>query len=316
LEGIREAGSLFVALEEGVCPLCGASPEHHQLADDCDGNVGAVTEAADAEIAKIKIRQRDLAATITTLEREQKSFQRRLPKLEGDLEKLSQQLAIYAAPYRQNRASYAEVSEKRGEVKEALTLYQTLKDLEDRKRKLEGDDNLDGNSPNLPDIDLSTTTTDKFSILVLSILKAWHFPAIERVHFELKTRDLVINGKSRISFGKGLRAITHAAFSYGLLEYCCLNDTRPPGFVILDSPLLSYREPEGVVDDLTGSDLMAHFYDYLKSVPEDRQVIVVENTDPPPAIQASSQAHVFTGNPSIGRAGFFPAEFAKASEGK
>lgn len=307
LEGIREAGNLFVALGEAMCPLCGALPEDHRLDDDCDGNIGAVSEAAAAEIAKITTRQRGLASTIASLAKEQTSLKRRLPKIEEDLALISRQLDTYAAPrYRQNRASYAEISEKRSEVREALTLFQTLKDLEDRKLKLEADTGLDGASANLPDADLSTSTTDKFAELALSILRSWHFPDISRVHFDMKTKDLVINGKDRISYGKGLRAITHSAFTFGILEYCRQNDTPHPGFVILDSPLLSYREPESADDDLRGTDLITHFYAHLGAVPADRQAIIIENTDPPPEVIASSQAHRFSGSLEVGRFGFFP----------
>jgi len=167
------------------------------------------------------------------------------------------------------------------------------------------EDDING-STNTTDVDLSTSTVDKFAELILLILKNWHFPEVERVHFDLRSRDLVINGKNRISYGKGLRAITQAAFSIGLLEYCRKNDTSHPGFVILDSPLLSYREPEGQDDDLRGSDLDTCFYEYLEKAQPDRQFIIVENTDPPLNVQSSSHATKFTGNPAIGRFGFFP----------
>lgn len=309
LEGIREAGNLFVALTEAACPLCGASPENHRLDDECDGNIAAVSAAADAEITKIKVKQIDLATTIGSLTKEQTNLVRRLPKTESALTAISRELENYVGPrYRQDRASYAEVSEKRSEVREALTLFQTLQDLEDRKQALEADKGLEGTSANLPEVDLSTSTTDRFAELILSILKAWHFPDISRVHFDMKARDLVINGKDRVSYGKGLRAITHSAFTFGILEYCRQNDTPHPGFVVLDSPLLSYREPESTDDDLRGTDLMAHFYAYLGSVPKDRQVIVIENTDPPQDVIASPQSHRFSGNAAVGRFGFFPAD--------
>jgi hypothetical protein len=48
------------------------------------------------------------------------------------------------------------------------------------------------------------------------------------------------------------------------------------------------------------------FYDYLAGLPEDRQVIIVENTDPPPAIVARPQVTMFSKNPHSGRYGFFP----------
>jgi predicted nucleic acid-binding Zn-ribbon protein len=306
LKGIEEAGSLLVAFGDAVCPLCGALPEYHRLSEDCDGNVDLVVSAAKAEAAKIEQRQAELKDTIASLRKEAKGFERRIPRIESDLHKVSQQIETIVAPkLRQLRTAYSQLADKKGEVREALSLYKTLKDLGDRRIKLLGEQDSDG-STNAADIGLSTSTVDKFAELILSILKEWHFPDADRVHFDLKTRDLVINGKSRISYGKGLRAITQAAFTIGLLEFCRQNDTPHPGFVILDSPLLSYREPDNQTDDLRGTDLDTCFYQYLEKRSADRQVIIIENTDPPANIQASSHATKFTGSPTIGRFGFFP----------
>ena len=145
-----------------------------------------------------------------------------------------------------------------------------------------------------------------FAIQVEAVLKDWHFPEAERVFFDPKNRDLVIAGKPRTARGKGMRAITHAAFTVGLLQYCKTNDTPHPSFIILDTPLRAYREPEGVEDDLRGTDLNLSFYSYLAALDPDRQVIVVENTDPPAFIIIKPQVTMFSKNPHSGRYGFFP----------
>ncbi|MGN6308607.1 MAG: hypothetical protein ACTHNN_03515 [Xanthobacteraceae bacterium] len=119
---------------------------------------------------------------------------------------------------------------------------------------------------------------------------------------------MVINGKNRTSFGKGLRAITQAAFTVSLLQYCRQYETPHPGFIVLDSPLLSYREPEGDGDDLSGTDLNSHFYAFLANLPDDRQVLVIENTDPPADVQLSVQTVEFTKIEGVGRYGFFPID--------
>jgi predicted nucleic acid-binding Zn-ribbon protein len=308
LKGIEEAGSLLAAFGDAACPLCGALPEHHRLTDDCDGNVELVMSAAKAESSKIELRQAELKDTMASLQKEAKSFERRIPRIESDVHRVSQQIEKIVAPkLRQLRTVYGQLADTKGEVREALSLYKTLKDLEGRRIKLLGEEDADG-STNTADIGLSTSTVDKFAELILSILNEWHFPDADRVHFDLKTRDLVINGKSRISYGKGLRAITQAAFTIGLLEFCRQNETPHPGFVILDSPLLSYREPDSQADDLRGTDLDTCFYEYLEKRSADRQVIVIENTDPPPDIQTSLHATRFTGLPTIGRFGFFPKQ--------
>ena len=133
--------------------------------------------------------------------------------------------------------------------------------------------------------------------------------------FDPKARDLVIAGKARTARGKGLRAITHAAFTIGLLEYCRAQETPHPGFVVLDSPLLAYRAPEGTEDDLRGTDLNHQFYAYLAAQGSDRQTIIVENDNPPEAVSVRPQVTMFTGNPHSGRYGLFPpTKPASASE--
>ncbi|WGR92307.1 AAA family ATPase [Bradyrhizobium sp. ISRA443] len=308
LRGIEEAGNLFSALGEATCPLCGAAPEHHRPSSDCDGNIEGAVAAAHAEISKIELRQGELRDTIATLQREARAFERRFPGIEQSISRLSEEIDNIVAPnLRRLRSSYRDLADKRGEVKEALGLHQTLKDLEERKGALEREDAAALGSPsNATEIELSTTTVDKFSSVVLELLKQWHFPDADRVHFDMKVRDLIINGKNRTSFGKGLRAITQAAFTIGLLEFCARESTPHPGFAVLDSPLLSYREPEGTNDDLRGTDLDDHFYDLLQSARSDRQIIVIENTDPPANVRASPQALKFTGIAGIGRFGLFP----------
>ena len=124
---------------------------------------------------------------------------------------------------------------------------------------------------------------------------------------------MIIAGKPRTARGKGLRAITHGAFTIGLLQFCKTKGDPHPGFVILDTPLRAYREPDGEEDDLSGTDLDVQFYEYLQGLPDDRQVIIVENTTPPKAIADLPQAMMFTKNPHQGRYGFFPMPVAPAA---
>ena len=67
-----------------------------------------------------------------------------------------------------------------------------------------------------------------------------------------------------------------------------------------------FRSPEGLDDDLRGTDVKDKFYDYLSSVLDDRQIIIIENNDPPPMIVALPQVAMFSKNPNSGRYGFFP----------
>lgn len=315
LEAIAEAGTLFGALGEVDCPLCGAAPDQHKQTDDCEGNASLIAAAARAEIAKITSRQADLGSTVDALRNEAVQFERRLPRLEERLTAVAGEIDRVVAPnLKQLRSSYRQLADKTGEVREGIAVHRGLLDFEDRKAKLEREMADGSGSSSTADVDLSTSTADRFATIVRDVLKAWHFPGVDRVHFDMKVRDLVINGKARTSFGKGLRAITQTAFSTGLLEYCVAEKTPHPGFLVVDSPLLSYREPDGAADDLRSTDLNDHFYSYFESWGSDRQVLIVENTDPPANVKASPQAVMFTGIEGLGRAGLFPAPQAASEE--
>jgi AAA domain len=197
LRGIEETGTLFVALGRGPCPLCGAEPTHQRRETDCDGNVDAVVAAARGEIAKIDLLRTELIDTVATLRREAAAFDRSLPKLEEQLRGVSSEIETMVSPQLgRMRASYAELADKRGEVREALSMLRTLQDAEQRRALLDRDaEDQKGNS--VSDGDLPTTTAEKFARQVEAILKAWHFPEADRVFFDPKARDLVIAGKAR-----------------------------------------------------------------------------------------------------------------------
>jgi len=73
--------------------------------------------------------------------------------------------------------------------------------------------------------------------------------------------------------------------------------------VVLDSPLLSYRDPltskhkELSVDEaaVAAAGLNSHFYSYLIERSNDAQFIVIENQDPPFPLPKNVREHVFSG---------------------
>lgn len=306
LRGIEEGGTLFSALNAVHCPLCGASPDHHRAGAGCNGDTDAVVYAARVEIAKIKVFLDELVATVQSLEREGANFDRKIPTIVAELDLISKSVEELIAPKLSNlRKSYSDFADKRAEVREALALYTTVQDMERRRANLERDAK-EKKSGAVVNTELPTTVTYSFSKTVGDILTDWHFPEAGDVYFDSKIRDLVIAGKSRSAFGKGLRAITHAAFTLGLLAFCRACQKPHTGFVVLDSPLLAYREPDGEEYDLTGTDLKERFYAYLEALPEDTQVIIIENTDPPDLITKREQSIMFSKNPYHERYGLFP----------
>lgn len=302
LDGIREAGALVTALDQRACPVCGAAPDAQHLDSDCDGNIDAVVNAADAEITKISRLRDELHETVNQLRREANDFDELTPQIDVQLAVAQSGLDELNPSLTEKRAAYSETLDIRSEVQNALNILSSISELEGRRMDIE---NAPQQPASPPAADVSFSTLDEFSQLIEEILKSWNFPDAERVFFDKVSRDFVIAGKQRGARGKGMRAITHAAFTIGLLEFARLNDLAHPGFVVLDTPLLAYREPEGDEDDLTGTDVQDRFYEFLVERTE-RQVIVLENVDPPASIQDRPQVMFFSKNPHSGRYGFFP----------
>jgi hypothetical protein len=303
LEAIAEAGSLMAALSPQECPLCGSEPDVQHLSKDCDGNLEIVVKAADFEMSKIVQLRDELQQTMADLSIEAGSFDSLLPKLGDQLDDVDVKMNDAGEGLAQVRTGYRELVDQQADIKSTFSLWDQFEVLEARRIELEGSGEAKGTQTQVA-TGLSTTTLDRFARQIETLLRAWNFPDSERVHFEVQNRDLVINGRQRGSRGKGMRAITHAAFTIGLMEYCCTHNKPHPGFVVLDSPLLAYREPEGTDDDLDGTDVHEKFYEYLTQLSE-QQVFVIENTDPPTSIREREGTIFFSKNPTQGRYGFF-----------
>jgi hypothetical protein len=80
-------------------------------------------------------------------------------------------------------------------------------------------------------------------------------------------------------------------------------------FVILDSPLVTYRQPgmRSTDDaDLPNSVMDPFYRDLFHRFPG--QAIVIENGDPPSDIVEQAQVYMFSRDPHDHRFGFFPAD--------
>ena len=306
LEAIHEFGSFFVHLDRDVCPLCGANPRDQHLDAECDGNTEEVVLAANAEMYKIRRLERELSETVASLNDEVGQINSELPSLEEQYQGIDEQLTEITKPtVSTERTSYNQLILKRAEVITSLDNFKRLERLVYQKDDLEVHEE-EGGEATESRTSIPKITLDAFSQTVERVLTEWHYPNANRVFFDESAKDFQIAGKDRGSTGKGLRAITHAAVSISLLEFCLEHSLPHPGFLVLDSPLLAYWKPEGEEDDLSGTDLKEKFYDYVLGFGSDTQVIIIENEHPPNFVSEGGNVIVFTKNPHRGRYGFFP----------
>jgi hypothetical protein len=310
LVAIEESGQFFVLSEPMACPLCGAQPEgqHHEAA--CDGNVTAVTQAARAEISKIRILQNELHGTVTALAKERTEGATEQRSLAGRWREYEREIESALSPdFTSARKRHAALVERRANLRQADATYKRISSLRRRLDEptvpAEKPFGLRKPEPS-PDVAeyIPKPILREFSQTVGAILSEWHFPDSTDVYFDEVHKDVVIGGRLRGSRGAGLCAITYSAFTLALFEFCRSRNMPHPGLVILDSPLIAYKEPKSDDEGIAGTDLKRRFYEHLESFAGDEQIFIVDNTEPPQSF--IPKASHFTANPDIPRSGLFP----------
>lgn len=309
LQSIEEGGYVLAAMAGMDCPVCGASPKdqrHHHAAEE----ISMAHAAAAAEARKIEREQRELAQVINSLAVEADALTRTVSDLDAEIESLDREIrhhrdaeASYRESFELYRSTHAELSKKLDLHARRAQLVSLRENIAAESIKREGEALAVG-----PDL----STSFDFGKTVQAVLQAWHFPDADKVQFDTNLNDITIAGKPRQANGKGVRAVLHAAFNVAVMVHCIENNRPHPGFLVLDTPLLTYREPlksrhgDLAPDEaaLKATNLSEHFYKHLASLRADVQIIVIENADPPAGMDKGlARVETFTANPSDGRYG-------------
>jgi hypothetical protein len=267
LAAIQQSGEFFVLRDPMPCPLCGAPAEGQRHDAACDGNVDAVTQAAAAEIAKIKLLQSELQGTVESLAAEKVTVGQDATAFRGNLKDYQREIDNALSPdFSRARDEYTKLIEKRAKVLGAINLQRRIKDmrrvLDEPTKPPKPEPIREEHSSEVTQY-ISKSVLREFSLTASEILQRWDFPGATDVYFDEKAKDVVIGGRPRGSRGAGLCAITYSAFTLALFEYCRSRQLPHPGFVILDSPLIAYKEPLPDDESITSTDLKPRFYEHL-----------------------------------------------------
>ncbi|WP_405160870.1 hypothetical protein OG203_31465 [Nocardia sp. NBC_01499] len=308
---VREAGNLLNYFRRGTCPFCGAEPENQHLNTECDGDTTAFGEAIESQLRRTQGLAQDLAATINEVTQRSSTLQTELTSTLSELDTHRQRLTELDTAVADHNRDLRELFDTRSNVERNLGLYDQIATLEKMKQVV-ADEAAAATSASGTGIGLRAQR--EFSAALATRLAAWRFPEPESVRYDTSEQDIVADDQLRSAHGKGVRAILHAAFTLALAQYCLDRDLPHPGFVILDSPLVTYRPPDGGntptdnpsgTEDEIPADIAGAFYEDIQRH-FTGQVIVFENTDPPNELDNQTVDVVFTKNASAGRYGFFP----------
>jgi hypothetical protein len=316
LNAVRQAGSMLEALPAEACPWCGAAPELHRPDDAAVHlRLADVRSAAEWEREKVEALRTDLHTAIIELEREAEELNKRRTSVRDDVTRIQRTIAAELSP--RARTSAAQLQQqvaRRDLVLRGRALTEQLKELESRASKLEAVGKRSAKVA-APAEGPTTAVMETFAKQVEDVLSAWRFPETGRVVFSEDAQDLVIGGQPRASHGKGVRALTCSAFIAGLMRHCVQRGLPHPGLVVLDSPLVAYKDPDKPGTEsarLRQAGVKDAFFRALADGLCLGQVIVFENEDPPPDVAARITHHHFTKSAS-GRYGLFPAGGARGA---
>lgn len=304
LETISEVSFRLGQLPMERCPICGSNSEHHDATHRSSGfSSEEIARASDSEARKLRVLRGDLEKTladtqgeVTVLQEQRVGLARETAALDHKL-KTSLQPAVRELLERrqdlQDRHSLiVRATDLNGRIEEMRAL---LKELGETKKKDGGT-----TAKSIVTVDL----VEDFCLEVEGLLRSWEFPNLTRVTYSDEDQDLVISGQRRGSHGKGVRAITHAAFTIALLKYCRAKQKPHPGLVVIDSPLVVYSQPEPE-EKTFPVDVKDNFYRTLATGFMDEQIIVLENDLPPEDLADKINLIKFTGS-ATGRWGFIP----------
>jgi hypothetical protein len=311
LLAISEMDAFFMQLQQVRCPLCGAEGDRHDPSvhrDEVNPTLTDIQRACAAETNKIKNLLRDLVGTTEELDAQLGSIEAALQEQRDLFETAGRTLLETLSPaVEQSQTELNETILLKDRLAQAHLLNERLGALRAERSQIAASTWKRGSVAEATKLH-STDATEAFSLAVESLLDSWKYPDLKRVTFDDGTHDLIISGKERGSEGKGFRAVAYAAYIIGLLNYSLDSEApRPhPGFVVLDSPLVTYKRRDTAPgDEVVPDDVVTAFYANLASLSMDRQIIVLENNDPPEILHDRFQYLHFSRS-SVGRYGFFP----------
>lgn len=311
LKALIEADHYFSQLSEVRCPLCGADVKDHNgslHSSQESGELQNIRIACQEEVRKIQALLKDLLGTTSQLDCElsslEKQHEEQLSLFQDANTVIERQLAPRA---KQLQSELTDFMDRRDALAYAEMLQERLDSLRQERdevakavwksKPVENDGSQELLVPQ---------AVEKFTLAVQAILAEWRYPNLTRVTFNNERSDLIISGKDRASEGKGFRAISCGAFIIGLLRYCADHDMPHAGLVAIDSPLVTYKRRDTQPGEEIPEDVSKAFYEALALTPKDRQIIVLENEDPPEHVQPKIYYTHFSRQPGVGRYGFFP----------
>lgn len=306
LATIRETGILLGFFTPGMCQFCGAelADQHFNRVHGSEGT--AFAESIDAEVTKTAALRADLAITLEQLVRRGEEAQSDLRATSSETARLDARLRTLDQGLTPEDGALRALIAAKSDIEKSLALYAQSSELTRLRASL-----VDSVQTDVAVVTggLNQTALREFSTEIAKRLDAWGYPDSASARYDGSAQDILAGDQYRSAHGKGVRAILQAAFTMGLAQYCLDRDIAHPGFIVLDSPLVTYRPPDPdsppQLDQSLPPGIVSDFYRDIQTN-FDGQAIVLENLDPTEPLDSGAVDVVFTKTQGVGRYGFLP----------
>ena len=275
---------------EGKCPFC-------------DGKISLdktnYIEAARADCRKIKLQMKDLEKAQKALREEKEGLEREIAQLHAKKQTTEELISVELAP------TLEALNEKLALFREIVELKREIEILKKIAAQKSSDiiaaDEDDDNAVKFKVREhLDYGFIETISKDIKTLLDKSHYDNLLTAVFDKSTMDVVVNGKAKRSNGKGYCAFLNTTVALALARYMIESAKYAPGLLVLDSPILSFKE----TDDKKPTDSMRNgLFENLVSQDNALQLIIVENEIPLIDYKGSNLIH-FTKNREEGRYGF------------
>lgn len=297
---IESQSPIKIFSEETTCPFCESKISNNNISIDLN--------SAASELENLKLKSKDLNDTLNFLLTSDSS-------LENDINK--NQSKINANAKNINQIVNPSIKKLEEAIKEynmyfnLLAEKETLKKLSSRWSKDLSmlDDDKSSDNKYRPIDRFPKNFFFDISNILENILMSCSFPNLDTARFDKTDFDIIINGKSKSSQGKGYRAYLNSILSLSILKYLEKNGTFTIPFFIVDTPLLGLDEivKESDIESKDIGDMRTSFYEYLITEGYSRQFIVFDNNKDLPEIdfkRKNINLIEFTKSEEFGRYGF------------
>lgn len=308
LQAMATAASVTSSFTSRPCPLCLTDIQHQARHQQQDEQAPMLRIAALAEAEKIMGLRDGLNGVLNDVLEDLKAVAEELKRVDSDARENDRKQNTLLEPHRPvAEKSFLALTERKTELSLALSSLTKADALKVRLTEMK---EKSKRKKQVVERDISESAT-ALCTRVKALLEDWGVPGVDSVYFDDGVSDIEINQRKRTSYGKGKRGIFLTAYMVALMERALGNEHPHLGITIIDSPVVTYKDPKHTknaeLEELLDESVKNRFYAWLASRKEPGQIIILENEEPDAETLPKLRHTEFIGSGNTtGRGGFFP----------